>query len=129
MSEQQNAAEGVIPAGAKEPASGSDQQLEPSNADLRLQRLEDFQREALLKPDSLAANLGAANGALMRMGYRLEEAIEGALEKVASSAERFERLVPPIEMYLKVMRQVDRFAQLDQRIQSSRQGGGPAKPR
>ena len=91
----------------------------------RLQRIEQLQSQALANPDPLAANLGAANGALMRIGFRLEEALEGALAKVPSPTERFDRLVPAIETYLKVMRQVDRFSQLEQRLSA----GSQPKPR
>lgn len=85
-------------------------------SEVRLHRIDELQMQSLQQEDPLQANLGAANGALLRFGYRMEQAIEDVLQQSANPLERFERLAPAIDMYLKVMRQVDRFAQLDQRL-------------
>jgi hypothetical protein len=100
-----------------------------SAASLRNRRIDDLQLEALAKEDALEANLGAANGGLLRTGFRLEEALEGAMANSADLLSEMERLAPLLDCYLKVMRQVDRFAQLDQRLAATRQTGNPAKPR
>ena len=117
------------PAEAAGTAEQQQSSANESTALLRIRRIEDLQAEALANPDALQATLGAANGALMRMGFRLEEAIEGTLANIADPVARFERLAPAIDSYLKVMRQVDRFAQLDQRLASVRQAGIAPKPR
>ena len=120
-----------VPAPDRGSLGGHDHHVdqEKATADLRLQKIEQLQSESVAKSDPLEANLGAASGGLLRMGYRLEQAIEGALVNLPSPFERFERLVPAIDMYLKVMRQADRFVQLGQRHRSSGQAGGPSKPR
>ena len=113
-----------------QPAAGQNQHRSAREAiaDLRLQRIEKLQSESLEKPDALTANLGAASGALLRIAVLLEDTIEDALTNT-NPPERLARLITTIETYLKVMRQVDRFAQLDQRHDSGRQDGGPGKPR
>ena len=100
-----------------------------STGNLRIHRIEQLQAEALAEPDALQANLGAFNAGLMRIGFRLEEAIEGASAQITDPLARFERLAPAIDSLLKVMRQVDRFAQLDQRLASAQQSRKTPKPR
>jgi len=95
---------------------------------LRKQRIDDFQRNALADPDALQANLGAINGGLMRLSYRMEAAIEASLAQIRDPAERFERLGPAIDTFLKVARQIDRYAQLDRRL-SSPPTAAPTKPK
>lgn len=98
-------------------------------ADLRLRRIEDLQAEALAKPDAAAAAFGAAKGSLLRIGYRLEEALEEALEKSSHRLENVGDALPVFDVYLKCMRQLDRFEQLDQRAGSAREAKGSGKPR
>jgi hypothetical protein len=100
----------------------------PSTGALRKQRIEDFQNDALAASDPLQANLGAINGALMRMSYHMETALEAALITITDPVDRFARLGPAIDAYLKVTRQIDRFAQLDNRL-SSPQDASASKPR
>jgi hypothetical protein len=116
------------------PTEGTGQSERRTTADesatvLRLRRIEDLQANALAKADPLEASLGAANGALLRVGMRLEENIERAWASMTDPADRFVRIAPTIESLLKVMRQVDRLAQLDQRLNSARQTGNTLKAR
>lgn len=95
---------------------------------LRKRRIDDFQRDALADPDALQANLGAINGGLMRMSHHMETAIEAALTTIADPVDRFERLGPAIDAFLKVTRQIDRLAQLDRRL-TSPSTASPMKPK
>lgn len=97
-------------------SQSADSSTDGSTASLRMRRIQDLQAQALAKADPLEANLGAANGALLRLAFRMEQAIEGSLADFADPVTRIERLTPAIETYLKLMRQADRFAQLDQRL-------------
>ena len=76
--------------------------------------------ESLQHADTLQANLGATSSDLMLMGYRLKEAIEKALADASNPIRRFDQLMPAIEGYLKVTRQIDRLAQLDWRLTDPR---------
>lgn len=93
----------------------------------RLEKVDDHLRESLDKADSLEANLGVVSADLMRMACRLTVAIEESLGK--RSLEQIDKLVPTIDAYLRIARQIDRLAMLDRRLTSSRAPTTPAKPR
>jgi hypothetical protein len=46
----------------------------------RLERIRDYRRQSLANPDPLLANLGAANGDMMQVSYRLRRILDVALE-------------------------------------------------
>ena len=94
---------------------------------MRLEKVDDHLRESLDKTDTLEANLGVVSADLMRMACRLTDAIEETLSK--TSLDHFQKLVPAIDAYLRVARQIDRLAMLDRRLTSSRVPTTPAKPR
>ena len=71
------------PADDATPASTPPEDLQT----VRLRRLDDLQRTALTDPDPLRANLTAAAGSLLRMGWRLEAAFETAGQAAAGSAD------------------------------------------
>jgi hypothetical protein len=94
---------------------------QPSDChDKRLSRVLDYQANALAKKDALEANLGSLNSGLMRMSLWLDEAIEQAMGMGQPNVERLEQILPAIETHLRVMRQVDRFAQIELRANQSR---------
>ena len=94
---------------------------------MRLEKVDDHLRESLDKTDTLEANLGVVSADLMRMACRLTVAIEESLGK--RSLEHIDKLVPTIDAYLRIARQIDRLAMLDRRLTSSRAPTTPAKPR
>jgi len=81
----------------------------------RLRRVLDYQANSIAKEDALEANLGSLNSGLMRMSLWLDEAIEQAMESGPTNVERLEQILPAIDTQLRVMRQVDRFAQIEMR--------------
>ena len=80
--------------------------------ELRLQKIEQYQRDSLANSDAEQASLAAANAGLMRMGLQLEEAVVALLSKHSKSLEWLERIQPTVELHLKLMRQVDRVSRL-----------------
>lgn len=105
-----NVATDALPQGSEQLVESAVSPIE----NLRSARIDDYQREALAHGDALEASLGAANGGLLRMGLRLERFVETALEMHdrGGRPEGISRLLPALDAHLKVMRQVDRFAQL-----------------
>ena len=93
----------------------------------RLKKVDDHLRESLDKADSLDANLGVVSADLMRMACHFTVAIEEWLGK--NSLDHFEKLVPAIDTYLRVTRQIDRLAMLDRRLASSHVPTTPSKRR
>jgi hypothetical protein len=105
------------------PASGQPSLSDAEVAALRLARIQEYLVESLQQLDALEANLGAAAADLMSLGCQLKVAIEESLAETPHALERFQRLQPAISEYLKVARQIDRYAQLDQRLRERRTGG------
>ncbi|NQU21149.1 MAG: hypothetical protein HQ567_07685 [Candidatus Nealsonbacteria bacterium] len=102
----------------------------PDVSKLRLEKIREYLVESLEQGDALQANLGATSSDLMLMGFRLKEAIEKAMADSSAPLARFEQLMPAIEGYLKVTRQIDRLAQLDRRLTDARSADGDRpKPR
>ena len=93
----------------------SQEQQKASGQAARLARVRDYQEAALAKEDLLQANLGSAASGLMRIGIRLDEVIEQVLAGGSPTLERALKSLPAIETHLRLMRQVDRFAQLELR--------------
>ena len=62
----------------------------------------------------------SAEADLMLMGFRLKESIEGAMANAANSLEQFGKLMPAIKAYLKISRQIDRLAQIENRGSAAR---------
>jgi hypothetical protein len=90
----------------------------------RLQRIIDYQIEALAKPQALEANLGCVNGGLLRVSYYLEETLDESIAAGPRTADRLERMRPVVDMQLRVARQIQRFAQIETRAQQGRNGNG-----
>jgi hypothetical protein len=88
--------------------------------DLRLRRIRDFLDEALAKDNALEANLGAINSDLMVMAYQLRDAIDDALAEGSGALDDFRNLVPALGSYLGIIKQIDRFAQLELRVAGAR---------
>jgi hypothetical protein len=83
---------------------------ERSLNDLRLQRIEQYQREALENLSAEQAVVAAANGGLHQLAMQLEQAIQKSLVGQSDSPQRFERVGSTIEIHLKVLRQADRLS-------------------
>lgn len=77
----------------------------------RLELIQKFQEEALERQNPLAANLAVINGDLMTMAFRLKQSIEKT--SVKSDSASFRQIAQQTEAYLKCVRQIDRFAQID----------------
>jgi hypothetical protein len=88
----------------------------------RLERVDAYLEKVLAKKNSLQANLGSINSGLMRIAVHMDEVINENLALGPASLDQIQRLAPTIETYLRVARQVDRFAQLE-----TRAGQSPAK--
>ena len=56
----------------------------------------------------------------MRVALWLDEIIEQAMESGPRTVERLQGLLPAIDTYLRVTRQVDRFAQTELRVAECR---------
>lgn len=81
--------------------------------DPRLERIRQFQFEALACPNALASNLAMINSDLMLFAYRQGQTLEQTL---SDPVQRTRDGVRQMETYLKTVRQIDRLAQLDSHL-------------
>jgi len=86
----------------------------------RLSRVYEYLTESLKKKDALEANVGSVNCGLMQIAIWLDEAIGQDIAIGPLDVDRLKHLSPAIETYLKVTRQIDRFAQIQIRATESR---------
>ena len=107
-----------------EAAAGSH---EPQTKDERHERIKDYLRSALAMKDPLAANVGAVNSDLMLFGYSLQRAITKALDLAPAALDEFGKLMPAIDSYMRISRQVERFAKLNQQLAGAEKARQVAK--
>jgi hypothetical protein len=91
----------------------------------RLQRVRDYMYSAVQKENPLESNLASLNAGLMRLGVHLEEAIERAMTTGVVTIERLPRIHPSLEAHLRLMRQIERFAHLEQQFARSHRAKEP----
>ena len=90
----------------------------------RLERIEEYLARALANPDALAANLGAINSDLMRIGYRMMGVINQALAESPQTQKELGKLLPAIGISTQLARQIHRFAEFDARRRTPQSDGG-----
>lgn len=100
---------------------------EPQAKDERQERIKDYLRSALAMEDPLAANVGAVNSDLMLFGYSLQRAIAKALDTTPDALDQFRKLMPAIDSYMRISRQVERFAKLNQQLAGAEKARQAAK--
>lgn len=95
------------------PAAESPAPPNPVPLPRRLSRVGDYLVASLEKTNPLDANLGSLNSGLMEMALRLETMILQGLANGLPLVSRHESLMPALEVYLRLTRQVDRFSNLE----------------
>jgi hypothetical protein len=85
----------------------------------RLTLIRCYQARALLRTDPLAANLDIISGDLMAFASRMQELLQERQAQAPSSAREYERFYRDADMYLRVIRQIGRLAQIGRRLSSS----------
>ena len=91
-----------------EPTLGDDE--------MRLARIDEYQQQSLRKADPLEACLGGLNSGLLRVGFRYEQAIIKALDAPETNILDSPPLQKAMNTHLGITRQVDRFANLEARL-------------
>ena len=92
-------------------------------ADVRLQRILDYVKEASEKRDALDATLGAVNGDLLLIARRLKQELDDFLHRPSESAEELLLAQSVFDQHLRVAKQIDRFAQLDIKLRAAENEG------
>jgi len=87
-------------------------------AEQRLRAIAALLEQSLAQADPWQRNLGAAASDLAGIAFRLKSVIDSTLSETGPALARFEAVLPAIETYLKLTRQIDRLAQL-QRLTSA----------
>lgn len=90
--------------------------------DPRIKRIADYAKAALERVDPLAAVIGVANSGLFSFATRFQNAIDAATDPNSPVPMDLRTLQPAIDSYLRIMRQIDRFTQLELRLTEPSQG-------
>jgi hypothetical protein len=88
----------------------------------RMQRIADYLAACLSNANALEANLGIVNSDLLLIAFRLKQTIDQAQESGAKSLEELDYLLPAIETYLQITKQIDRFSRLELKLKRDRDG-------
>jgi hypothetical protein len=83
----------------------------------RHERVDDYLDHALKASHPLEANLGVVHSDLMWFAGTLNDTLSGYRREAAETLLAKEEFFPTLEMYLKVSKQIDRFAQLLLKVQ------------
>ena len=86
----------------------------------RVEKLNAIQLEALKMSNPLQSALKGAAGDLLFLSHKMKQTIIATLDESAE-ASQIDKATPMIELFLKVSRQADRFAHIDQRIAETQQ--------
>ena len=96
---------------------------------LRRKKIRDLVIESLQIPAAEEALLGATNGVLLKMVFRLGQAIGDVLKECSSPLDFMEVQTRGADMILRLVRQVERFTTLRHLLSAERQNLTLPKPR
>ena len=125
-------------AGAAEMDAAGPHDEAPPDREARLAKVRQYQEAALRKRDPLAAAVATVNAGQMALAVELDECIRQDFAIMPRSPERFQKLLPGVQTYLQLTRQVARLAQVETQATESRRSrrtrqtssaGRPARPR
>jgi hypothetical protein len=88
----------------------------------RVERIEQYIEQSLAKPDPMEATLGVVTGDLMSMAHRIKRHIDELFEGDPEFVPELDLIAPEIDQYLRVSKQIERFALLTEK----RYGRSPA---
>jgi hypothetical protein len=91
-----------------------------SSHDVRLERLNEYESAGGDKPDPLQALLTFTSADLMHVAFKLGDALKSTLGTAPVTGESVRQAQPVLNDYLRVTRQVDRYTQLELRLEQAR---------
>jgi hypothetical protein len=94
----------------------------------RLERIRDYQRQSLANPDPLQANLGAANGDMMQVAYRLRRILDVTLARSVGAPDDLPSLLAGVAAFSGLSRQIHRCSDLSHRLRAGQPGGAAVAP-
>lgn len=86
---------------------------QPNVVELQRRNVEKLLRRALKMADPLQGAIGVQSSQLLSLGNHLHSALNEALANAEDPLDKFNKLLPSIEAFLKINRQFDRFARLN----------------
>ena len=87
---------------------------------LRHRRIAEYRAQSLAKSDPLAANIASANSDLFEMGDHLAAGLREAMSSGALTTEELPSLQATLEQVLRLNKQIERFAQLEIRLEMAK---------
>jgi hypothetical protein len=82
----------------------------------RMKLARTYQKQALERPDPLAANLGVITGDLMGLAHGLGHQVQTQMMQGAAFEDKQRLLFANMDLLLKIVRQVDRLAQIERQL-------------
>lgn len=107
--------------------SGMDEEQELD--DLAASRLRDYLRESLLQASATVAALASVNHGMIQIARKLEAALRDALSEEPLTWEQASAIEPMLNIYLRMVREIERYAQTQMRAAAPRENSITAPPR
>jgi hypothetical protein len=86
----------------------------------RMKRVDDYQARSLSRASPLHACLGSMTSGLLRIALQFDEVIDDAIKSSPRTLDQVKKLTPSVDVHLRVARQIDRFAHLEQAVDKLR---------
>lgn len=81
----------------------------PTNASE--QKILELLADSLMDSNALLANVGVVNARLLSIANRFGSALDECLQEPLESMGEFDEMIPRVDSYLRITRQIDRFSQ------------------
>jgi hypothetical protein len=95
--------------------------------DARLLRLEEYELDGLEKDNPLEATLTFVNADMMNLAILMGGVLKDSLSVAPATTDSFRQIEPSLNMYLRVTRQIDRFAHLEYQLTTAQHLAQDAK--
>jgi hypothetical protein len=96
-------------------------------ADVRLERIEQYIEESLAKANPLEAALGAVNGDLLLMEYRIKRELEDLSDGDPDFGTGLDKVAAIGDQYLRVIKQLERFTHLAVKVSGDGRNSGACR--
>jgi hypothetical protein len=94
----------------------------PENHEARLKRVRAYEKYSIARQDSLSSCLGIINAGLMDLAFRYQDSIGKPLTNGTATLADLRQLSSAMDCYLRIVRQTDRFSQMDIRLRETNKG-------
>jgi hypothetical protein len=102
-------------------ASAATTGLAADDSDARMTKLRHYVAQALATIDPLEAHLGLVNTDLLMLAYAMKAKILESMDVSSAAVDVTDQTTRAVDQYLRVSKQIERYAQLEIKLRNSRQ--------